>query len=152
MRRTASSARVSRLSFRFLWLWCNILMTRNLSFNSELRKWSHSLMTPSHFFLAKRYGVWREWGRWCDVNQNHRRYSGLCPIWGSVRSNHWRWWIILQLLCRRHITVIPGSCFLLIDLLSFVDGISFEIKRPRLRGWKNFGWVDEQGERVMKIR
>ena len=34
--------------------------------------------------------------------------------------------------------VIVGLYFLLNDLLSF-GGDSFEIGRPRLRGWKNFG-------------
>ena len=30
------------------------------------------------------YDVWREWGRQCDVNYNHRKYPGQCPIWQSV--------------------------------------------------------------------
>ena len=35
--------------------------------------------------------------------------------------------------------VILGLCFLLIDWLSFREGGSFEIGRPRSRGWKSFG-------------
>ena len=38
-----------------------------------------------------------------------------------------------------NIIVILGLCFPLIDWLSCGEGGSFEIGRPRSRGWKNFG-------------
>ena len=40
----------------------------------------------------------------------------------------------------KHIIVILGLCFFLIDWLSFGEGGSLiEIGRPRLKGWRNFG-------------
>ena len=44
-----------------------------------------------------------------------------------------------------NIIVILGLCFLLIDWLSFGEGSSFDIGRPRSRGWKNFGRIWTKG-------
>ena len=62
----------------------NILLTRNLSFDSDVRKWSHLLMIMNF-------------------------------VDNELRSS-----------------------FLLTDLLSFGEVGSFEIGRPKFRGWKNF--------------
>ena len=63
---------------------------------------------------------------------NEKKSKEWVDTENASQPKGWTWW---------HITVILGLCFLLIDWLSFgeVGGGSFEILRPRSKGWKDFG-------------
>ena len=86
----------------------NNFLTRNLPFDSDIRKWNYPLMIPLHCLWA--------------TSNNRTRGQLECYV----------------------------TCFflfwfrLLTSTVSFGDWVSFEIGRPRSKGWKDFGsrWAE----------
>ena len=102
----------------------NILLTRNLPIDSDVRHWSHSLMMQLHYLWAKLNK--RTCGQFkCDV-------TWFCFCFNFVR---------LHARCS-YCSIV---CFLF--FVAFFGGDSFKIGCSKSRGWENFGlrWTGAEG-------
>ena len=105
------------------------------------KPWSHPLMIVLHCLWAKSNNRTRgqfecevTWFCFCfDFDCSHAR-CGCCSIICL------RYQVVQIKQVDSKMSTKLGLCFLLIDWLSFRErGGSFEIGRPRSRGWKNIG-------------
>ena len=119
----------------------NILLTRNLPFDSDIRQRSHTLMIPLHYLQAKLNK--RTLGQFeFDVTQFvFFFFTSFFHMHGAV--------VLSQFVCSRKSINKPQKSRMIGYHLE--SGSSFEIRRTKSREWKNVGHRWTRGVGVLRI-